>query len=45
MNVSPDEYRLGGLRWIVLRGPDRKAFRQRPLASVDSSGGTSTPWG
>lgn len=27
MNVSLDEHRLGGLRWIVLRGPDREAFR------------------
>jgi hypothetical protein len=27
MNVSLDEHRLGGLRWIVLRGPDRAAFR------------------
>jgi hypothetical protein len=27
MNVSLDEHRLGGLRWIVVRGPDREAFR------------------
>ena len=27
MSVSLDEHRLGGLRWIVLRGPDREAFR------------------
>jgi hypothetical protein len=27
MNVSLDEHRLGGLRWIVVRGPDRAAFR------------------
>ena len=26
MSVSLDEYRLGGLRWIVLRGPDLEAF-------------------
>jgi hypothetical protein len=26
MNVSLDEHRLGGLRWIVVRGPDRAAF-------------------
>ena len=26
MNVSLDEYRLGGLRWIVLAGPERDAF-------------------
>lgn len=27
MNVSLDEHRLGGLRWMMLRGPDREAFR------------------
>jgi hypothetical protein len=27
MNVSLDEHSLGGLRWIVVRGPDRAAFR------------------
>jgi hypothetical protein len=27
MNVSLDEHRLGGLRWIVLRGPDRQAYQ------------------
>jgi hypothetical protein len=27
MNVSLDEHRLGGLRWIAVRGPDREAFR------------------
>lgn len=27
MSVSLDEHRLGGLRWIVVRGPDRAAFR------------------
>lgn len=27
MNASLDEHRLGALRWIVLRGPDTKAFR------------------
>jgi len=26
MNVSIAEHRLGGLRWIVLNGPDREAF-------------------
>jgi hypothetical protein len=26
MGVSLAEYRLGGLRWIVLNGPDREAF-------------------
>jgi len=26
MSVSLDEHRLGGLRWIVLRGPDREAY-------------------
>ncbi len=27
MNVSLDEHRLGGLRWIVVRGPDQDGFR------------------
>jgi len=27
MAVSLDEHRLGRLRWIVLTGPDREAFR------------------
>jgi hypothetical protein len=27
MSVSIDEHRLGGLRWIVVNGPDREAFR------------------
>jgi hypothetical protein len=27
MNLTLDEHRLGGLRWIVVRGPDREAFR------------------
>jgi len=27
MSVSLDEHRLGGLRWIVLNGPDREVFR------------------
>lgn len=26
MSVSLDEHRLGGLRWIVVNGPDREAF-------------------
>ena len=26
MSVSLAEHRLGGLRWIVLNGPDREAF-------------------
>ena len=26
MSVSLREHRLGGLRWIVLTGPDREAF-------------------
>ncbi len=26
MNVSLTEHKLGGLRWIVLNGPDREAF-------------------
>jgi len=27
MNASLTEHKLGGLRWIVLNGPDREAFR------------------
>jgi hypothetical protein len=26
MSVSLHEHKLGGLRWIVLHGPDREAF-------------------
>ena len=26
MSVSLNEHRLGGLRWIVLNGPDQEAF-------------------
>jgi hypothetical protein len=26
MSVTLAEHRLGGLRWIVLNGPDREAF-------------------
>jgi hypothetical protein len=30
MDVSLDEHELGGLRWIVVRGPDRAASTTWP---------------
>ncbi len=47
MGVSLEEHRLGGLRWIVLSGPDREAFRalgehvRGELAAADEGTG---PW-
>lgn len=36
MNVSLDEHRLGGLRWIVLRGPTPGQLQQRMPALAGS---------
>ena len=45
MNVSLDEHRLGGLRWIVLRGPDREAFRALGEHMRKEMAALTTTWG
>jgi hypothetical protein len=45
MNVSLDEHRLGGLRWIVLRGPDRAAFRALGEHMRDEMAALTKNWG
>jgi len=45
MNVSLDEHRLGGLRWIVLRGPDRAAFRALGEHMRDEMAALTENWG
>jgi Acyl-coenzyme A:6-aminopenicillanic acid acyl-transferase len=45
MNVSLDEHRLGGLRWIVLRGPDREAFRALGEHMRDEVAALAEAWG
>jgi Acyl-coenzyme A:6-aminopenicillanic acid acyl-transferase len=45
MNVSLDEHRLGGLRWIVLRGPDREAFRALGEHMRDEMAALAQTWG
>ena len=45
MNVSLDEHRLGGLRWIVLRGPDREAFRALGEHMRDEMAALTRTWG
>lgn len=44
MNVSLDEHRLGGLRWIVLRGPDREAFRALGEHTHDEIAALTATW-
>ena len=44
MNVSLDEHRLGRLRWIVLRGPDREAFRALGEHTRDEIGALTRTW-
>ena len=44
MNVSLDEYRLGGLRRIVLRGPDREAFRALGEHTRDEMAALTEAW-
>ena len=44
MNVSLDEHRLGGLRWIVLRGPDRAAFRALGEHTHDEIAALTATW-
>ena len=45
MNVSLDEHRLGGLRWIVLRGPDQEAFRALGEHMRDEMAALIKTWG
>jgi hypothetical protein len=45
MSVSLDEHRLGGLRWIVLRGPDREAFRALGEHMRDEMAVLTRTWG
>lgn len=45
MNVSLDEHRLGGLRWIVVRGPDRAAFRALGKHMRDEMAALIETWG
>ena len=45
MNVSLDEHRLGGLRWIVLRGPDRAAFQALGEHTRDQMAALTGNWG
>jgi hypothetical protein len=44
MSVSLDEHRLGGLRWIVLRGPDREAFRALGEHTRDQLSAVNQEW-
>jgi hypothetical protein len=44
MNVSLDEHRLGELRWIVLRGPDREAFRALGEHTRDEMAALTQTW-
>jgi hypothetical protein len=44
MSVSLDEHRLGGLRWIVLRGPDREAFRALGEHTRDDMAALTKTW-
>jgi hypothetical protein len=45
MNVSLDEHRLGGLRWIVVRGPDRTAFQGLGEHMRDEMAALTKNWG
>jgi hypothetical protein len=45
MNVSLDEQRLGGLRWIVVRGPDRAAFQALGEHMRDEMAALTKNWG
>jgi Acyl-coenzyme A:6-aminopenicillanic acid acyl-transferase len=45
VSVSLDEHRLGGLRWIVVRGPDREAFRALGEHMRDEMAALTRTWG
>ncbi len=44
MSVSLDEHRLGGLRWIVLRGSDLGAFRALGEHMRDEMAALTASW-
>ena len=44
MNVSLAEHNLGGLRWIVLHGPDREAFRALGEHARDEIAALTEAW-
>jgi hypothetical protein len=44
MSVTLAEHRLGGLRWIVLNGPDREAFGALGEHVRQGPGCNSTTW-
>jgi hypothetical protein len=44
MSVSLDEHRLGRLRWIVLRGADREAFRALGEHARDEMAAVAATW-
>jgi Acyl-coenzyme A:6-aminopenicillanic acid acyl-transferase len=44
MSVSLDEHTLGGLRWIVLRGPDPEAFRALGEHTRDEMAAITGAW-
>ena len=44
MSVSLDEHTLGGLRWIVLRGPDLEAFRALGEHMRDEMAALTSTW-
>jgi hypothetical protein len=45
MSVSLDEHELGGLRWIVVRGPDREAFWALGEHMRDEMAALTQTWG
>ena len=44
MSVSLDEHRLGGLRWIVLHGPDLEVFRALGEHTRDEMAALTEAW-
>ena len=44
MSVSLHEHKLGGLRWIVLHGPDREAFGALGEHAREELAGLTEAW-